>query len=717
MATQGVPSPSRRRFARDLGGAFAVVAIAAVLCGLIYGRTTARAWHTPIAHRGDTLSFLAQLKVARLGYITPLRVEPIRELNAPFEGNWNDYPRLNKPTFWALGLLTRSLDLVLTANLLLVLAHLLAAASFYWVARHLRARREWAAAGALVFSFSHFAFSRGLELGHLTLCFYWHIPLCILVAAWSFRRPGLPVGSGRFGWGIAIAVVSALQSVYYAFLFAQFLIFAAVAQALRRNGWKKVTGPLLLAGAILAVGAADVAHVALYRRDHGPNPGALQRSLPELETYALRPIGLLFPPPGHGLLRGHSPWSEPSVDSPGGENGAAYLGLAGAGALVWLSLAALRRFLLGQPGVAHPALSATGWILLYSVVGGVNAVLGLFGFVFLRGSNRYSIWVLALLLLCLVGGLSRATRASTRGLRLLAALGLTAVSLADQVPRLVRGTEVEAVAERVASQRRFVQAVEASLPPRAMVFMLPVMDYPEVPAVRGVADYDPFGPFIHSSRLRIDYGSDKGRPREGWRHRVGRMQPPEMAAALEGFGFAGIIVDRRGYEDAAAGLRRGFAAAGRPVTVQSERRDLFFVELRPSAAPRRPGIPLLLGEGWHEDGEPQDAEGVWSRGDAEWILTNESSRPANLVCSFELAALAPRQVTVTRAGGVLGSWWVSRSLAISGLRIPLRPGETRLAFVTDRAPDPPGDGGGALPVAFRISGLELAMEPADGGRP
>jgi hypothetical protein len=48
---------------------------------------------------------------------------------------------------------------------------------------------------------------------------YWHILLCVFATAWSYRCAGLPLGARRFWWGGAIAIVSALQSVYYAFLF------------------------------------------------------------------------------------------------------------------------------------------------------------------------------------------------------------------------------------------------------------------------------------------------------------------------------------------------------------------------------------------------------------------------------------------------------------------------------------------------------------------
>jgi hypothetical protein len=713
-----VPTPSRplRRWLRELAGAGAVVAAAAVLFCLVYGRTTVEAWQTPITWQGDTLSFLAELKVARLGDIGPLRVEPIAELGAPFEANWNDYPRLNKPVLWALGFLTRPLDLLLANNLLLLFAHLLAAASFYLVGCHLRFRPEWAAAGALVFAFSHFAFCRGSELGHLVLCYYWHLPLCILVTAWGFRSTGLPVGSRRFWVGMVAAAAAGLQSIYYAFLFAQFLIFAAAAQALRGAGWKRVTGPLLLAASILAIVAADAAHVVLYGLDHGPNPTAVQRSVQDIEIYALRPIRLVVPPSGHGLMRWRSPWAEHSRGSLEGENEAAFLGLAGAAALAWLGFSALRSPFLRRPAFPRPAPWAVGWIVLFSIAGGVNAALGLLGFVYLRAANRYSVWILALVLLFLVGRLSRSLRALRRGLGMLAALALAAASIADQVPHVVSRQEVEALAARVRSDRELTHALEASLPARAMLFLLPVMDYPEVPPENGVRDYDPFRLFLHSSRLRFDYGTDKGRPREAWRHRVGRMDPSGMVAELEGIGFDGIVVDRRGYVDRGRALLRGLAAAGRPLTLESAARDLAFVRLHPSPAPRRPGVPVLLGRGWSEDGDPQTPEGVWSSGDAECVLTNDSPRPVVLSLSFGLSARSSRQVTVSRGATVVSSWRVVRPLAVSGLRVPVPPGETRLTFSTDRPPDLPEDRAPASPVAFRVSGLTFEVEPPAGQR-
>ena len=90
-----------------------------------------------------------------------------------------------------------------------------------------------------------------------------------------------------------------------------------------------------------------------------------------------------------------------------------------------------------------------------------------------------------------------------------------------------------------------------------MLFQLPVVDFPEGQRVRGATDYEHLRPYLHSTQLRFSYGSDKGRPREAWQRRVEALEPEAMADALERMGFAGLLVNRKAYEDGGPG------AAGR----------------------------------------------------------------------------------------------------------------------------------------------------------
>ena len=136
---------------RHLGPVAVLAVLVSLLWCLAYGRTSRTAWETPVSYRGDGWLVLATLKVAEDGHVLPFLPIRVPELGAPFVGNWNDFPdflRQHKLQLWLGGALARSLGLFAASNLLVLLAHVLAALSFYGVARAFRARAEWAVAGA-----------------------------------------------------------------------------------------------------------------------------------------------------------------------------------------------------------------------------------------------------------------------------------------------------------------------------------------------------------------------------------------------------------------------------------------------------------------------------------------------------------------------------------------------------------------------------------------
>jgi hypothetical protein len=53
----------------------------------------------------------------------------------------------------------------------------------------------------------------------------------------------------------------------------------------------------------------------------------------------------------------------------------------------------------------------------------------------------------------------------------------------------------------------------------------------------------------------------------------------DTAGRLEALGFAGLIVNRKGFADGGAEWLEGLAAAGRPETMRSADGDLVFVRL------------------------------------------------------------------------------------------------------------------------------------------
>ncbi len=171
-------------------------------------------------------------------------------LGAPYEASWNDFLRQHKLQYALAGAAARVLGLFPAANLLVLLAAVLAALSFFAVSRHAGARLEWALAGSLAFALSPFFFYRSLT--HLTLANDWPIPLAILVVSWAFGRRGVVPGTRRFWVAAPIAIVAGLHNIYFAALFAQFLGLAFLAQWLLRR---------------------SLARRARYARDPGAAPG------------------------------------------------------------------------------------------------------------------------------------------------------------------------------------------------------------------------------------------------------------------------------------------------------------------------------------------------------------------------------------------------------------------------------------------------------------
>jgi hypothetical protein len=222
------------------------------------------------------------------------------------------------------------------------------------------------------------------------------------------------------------------------------------------------------------------------------------------------------------------------------------------------------------------------------VVGGLNGVVGALGFTWFRGTNRYSVWILALVLLWTVGRLSRAPWTRRRTASMVAAALVVGIAFADQCPRWTPAVQVAEARTTMASDRTFVQSLETALPPQAMIFMLPVVDCPEGARVRSATDYENFRPYLFSMRLRFSYGSDKGRPREAWQRSVEALDAGPMADALERIGFSGLLVNRKAYEDGAQGLRETLAATGRREAWESPDHDFLFIRLGPAPQPSAP---------------------------------------------------------------------------------------------------------------------------------
>jgi len=651
-------------------------------------RWTAEAWATPLRYEQDGLQMMVLAKSYADGAIKPLLPKFHTSFGAPFQANWNDFPNIEEAIYAGYGFLAWIFGVFTGSNVALLSAHLLTAGSFYFVCRRLHYDPIVSALGAALFSLSPYAFARGLD--HLALCFYWHVPLGLLVVWWCLARAPLLNNRGRFIFCICICVLHGIQNPYYAGVFCQFLIGASFCCAVLRRPFRRILLPLGLAAVVVVTTVAMDGASLLYHFHNGPNTEALHRSYKDIELFALKPVELLLPLQHREqwlLHWGRTAYKEQALFV--GEPWGVYLGILAISSLIALVYLSARAIALKRSNQIPSFFWYLLWLLLYSVVGGVNGLLGLSGFVFFRGTNRYSIVIMALLLFFLVQRLTMITRPWPWPRKLIIALCLLALGIWDQTPAVAE-RQIGKVRDKMETDHQLVTTMESKLPHGAMVFQLPVMAYPESPSIHKMTDYHEFRPYLHSSFLRYSYGTDKGRPREQWQTEVEHFTPLGMVSALERYGFSAILIARSGYVDGGASLLTGLQSAQRS-NILAESGDFICVGLQPITDPL---LPAEFDPSWYRLEGDFDQNTRWSKGDAQVVLYNSEVTAEPVVLRFALRSLRPRHLEIQMAGQRLYETDLRAMLTAPEvqLRISLERGRNVLTFRTDQPAEQPQNG-------------------------
>jgi hypothetical protein len=521
------------------------------------GRWTAAAWNTPTQYLdgfyGDVISTFAGMKASADGHYWPFAWKTIPELGAPYDGNWNDWPSIEELQFLFYGLLAKVFGLFAGLNLALLIGHLLAAATMFLVARSLDCSSPWAFVAALAYGLAPAIFAQSPH--HITVASVWHIPLFLLVWKWASVEPGLEFGSRRFWWACGIAFFTGLQNVYYTNILCQLTLLGAGFLWLRTGSRTPLKAALAVIGAAAAAFALMNVDGWAYKMVYGPNGGAIVREYKWLEIYGLKLVDLVVPPVTHHFQPFAAFAQAHRAAAPLQDEGS-YLGLIGLAALGLLIASGISAVVRNRANSIPMEAWQMLWIVLCFSTGGLNTILGAFGFTLFRTGCRYSIVILAIALVYAAQrltalGKAAAFRIDPETLRigtLTATITASLVILWDQVPRAPQPEFTALIARQVEADREFVTRMEAVLPAGAMVFQLPIMEFPEAPAP-GVPSYDHFRPYLYSKQLRYSYGSMKGRPREQWQQDLGKVPLAKAVEQIKDRGFAAIYINRNGFPD------------------------------------------------------------------------------------------------------------------------------------------------------------------------
>lgn len=692
-----------------------------------------RVWSIPLRvpfdYQGDGLTQASVVKgIAETGWYTVND-----RLGAPTGFNTLDFPLGGENLHYAgIKVLTWfSKDPFLVLNVAWLASFVTVSLSAYLALRLLAVRPWFAHAAALVFAFLPYHLLRGTA--HLTLGNYVSVPFaCLLVAATACGSlPRIGQTRTRSWWWRVAAVVGAGALVasaggYYA-VFTLALTAMAVLVAFATVGWRAALSGVAAAAVVVVVLAANSFPSLRYQSENGHNPAAAPRQVWEVDWWPLRPVQLVTPVPGHRVAAlddlGRELRRAPSNSEP-----TQPLGLVGS---FGLAVVLVRLFAGGAArpgtrlGAVHPGLGlVVGGSLLMGVWGGFAWFTSLAGLQDVRAWGRISVFIGFAALAGLAQWLQASTRRWPAGAVGALAAVVAALAFFDQVPRaLVPDPSVNELA--VASDRRFVQAVEAALPTGAMVFQLPRAAYPEDPVQHRMAADNQLRPYLLSEDLRWSFGGMRGRESD-WQVASAAQPVPEFLDSIAAVGFDGVLVDRFGYGDGGTAIERELGAALGPPLVVSDDARLAFYDLRAfrAALPARLGgtgaveararRELLRPTMWWETGfffEERTPDGLTrpASASARSRVVNCAEQPWRGTVRFRLVSESrqPGTVTVALPGAPARTVAVGPEPVEVAVEVVIPPGRTAAAWVSDA----PGTGSGdPRDVRFRV--VDLAFVDA-----
>ncbi len=531
------------------------------------------AWDLPTAYldpiKSDVMGTFAIERIAADGDFVPLTRKIVPRLGAPGVANWNDWPIIEEFQVYLMGVLAARFGIFMALNIWMLLSHLTAAAAFYGVARYLRCSPSWAFVGGLAFGLSPFLFAQLPH--HSTVAAVWHIPFFLIVWGWVSEGDGIRPWSGKFWFAVAVGISAGFQNIYFTNIFCQLTLLGGIILYLRNRSLSAfLAACAVIAAAAIAFGLMML-DTWLYGMEFGPSSGAVVREYKWLEIYGLKMVDFFIPPINH-LSASFRAFSANHQTASVLQSEGSYLGIAGIASLLLLLGSTAWNVIHRKEHPIPLQAWQVMWILAMSTTGGLNAIIGSLGFAMFRATQRYSVVVLAIVLLYAVRKLSEQPILRGR-FGVYAAIGLALIILWDQIPQPPSAKERTLIAIQVDADRQFVAKMEEALPVGAMVFQIPIMEFPESPAP-GIPPYDHFRPYLYSKHLRFSFGSMKGRPDTAWQQELAGKDLKSVISTLREKGFSAIYINRNGFPDKGAALLDALHQLGFDKRIDSATGDL-----------------------------------------------------------------------------------------------------------------------------------------------
>jgi len=586
-----------------------VVVVVSFVAILHYRLTDKERWLTPPGYADDSLGVLAMMKAANTGDFHPFQLLEISNLGAPYSANWNDFP-VTDPILWKLGgILSKYFGLEIAANILLLVAHAVTALLMYACLRWVLCSRIWSSVFAICFGLCPYLFHRGFT--HIVLTYSESVPMICAVGYLLFKHGCSFLRKQEFILFCFISFYLGIVFPYYTAVYLQVLLAALVSYFVNEKKLWSSSAYFVLLAIVLAGFTLQIGPTLLYSLEHGKNYFAIDRAYENLQVAALRPIELFLPGSDSHIpgLRQLSVFYENQdmfrKNFKFSESMAAYMGIVGCGAFFALICSTLYQIISRKQQSISGWFWFVLWFFAFSVVGGLNGVVGLAKIYFFRSSDRMSIFILAGSLFFLAQVLTNRSKNWNKGITLTLAALITAMGIYEALPQpLFSPRSASTLRDKVDADKAFFQSIEKSLPRGSMLFNYPVIQFPES------GTYAHLRPYLWSQNLRFSFGSVKGRAREQWQQEIEALPAAEMVEKLQEYGFAGILVYNGSELEPreSAKVSRFLSEMGKlhiPST-QSSGGEFQLFMVTPVSNPTLPPVnPLFTLNWWGEDIQPK----------------------------------------------------------------------------------------------------------------
>ncbi|HAS92527.1 MAG TPA: sugar translocase, partial [Clostridiales bacterium] len=471
----------------------------------------------------------------------------------PFGSNFLDYP---VPDFTSL-LALKILGIIFNNSFEAINLYFLLGFPFVFIATYIISRKfeltpSIAFVSSVLYAFAPFHFMR---LGHLFYTWYFVVPIFYyigykLFSAKSFRMPSKKY---CFLYFLLLMFLSSF-GVYYA-LFGVIIIGLSGLVGSFRSG-QKVN--FLVASIIVVCISLGVLFTItpniIHKYSNGVNPEVAARSPSESEIYAFKIPQLILPRPEHNITKLANLTKKYNQTFPLiNENAKSSLGIVGTCGFIILFFATILVLSGREIDMRFRFLSITVFTLfLFGTIGGFGTLFALFISPSIRAWNRVSIFIsygtILAFFIVFQKSIKSFYKIDQNFASILFAFTVLIIGLYDQTsfPNINANNLIKTNFE---ADKKFIDAIEKTLPDGATIYQLPYMAFPEVPPINNLPDYALGVGFIHSKHLRWSYGGMKGREGDLFYKALSNEPMTKQIEIIKKMGFAGIYIDRRGYED------------------------------------------------------------------------------------------------------------------------------------------------------------------------